>query len=521
MLFKEKFNLKNYLPLCLLGLFSFCVNYYYGFIGVMPLDNFVLYNGGYRVLNGYIPFTDYWLVTGPLLDYLNAFFFLVNGVSWKSYIIHSSLFNSIIALATYNLLFNLGLTRTFSFFYSVLFSILFYPVVGTPFVDHHSTFFLIFAFYFFILGINKKNQFYFILIPLLFCLSFLSKQTPAAYGLITICPLILIYFFFNQKQVKKILLSLCYGTAISILFLFLFLFFTKINFLNFYDQYILYAKNIGDYRFSNYNFNLINVIIKYKFVSILVLFLITILIKLCKKNNKNIEAIFTIAITITLSCLLIFHQFYTLNQNYIFFLIPLLTGIVHIFYKEVSTNKFLLFIFIFFCIYSTAKYHIRFNEHRKFNELEKVDLSKAIDAEILTKDLKGLKWITAEHQNNPKGEIDNLKNVMEVLSKDQTNKALITDYQFLAPSLKIYDFSPNQWHHPSVSFPVENQQYYQKYKYFFIENLKKNNIDFIYETTSSDESIIELVINKECLLKKRITEILIKFEIVKNCKEFK
>ena len=150
-------------------------------------------------------------------------------------------------------------------------------------------------------------------------MSFLSKQTPAAYGLITICPLILIYFFFNQKQVKKILLSLCYGTAISILFLFLFLFFTKINFLNFYDQYILYAKNIGDYRFSNYNFNLINVIIKYKFVSILVLFLITILIKLCKKNNKNIEAIFTIAITITLSCLLIFHQFYTLNQNYIFF----------------------------------------------------------------------------------------------------------------------------------------------------------------------------------------------------------
>ena len=83
------------------------------------------------------------------------------------------------------------------------------------------------------------------------------------------------------------------------------------------------------------------------------------------------------------------------------------------------------------------------------------------------------------------------------------------------------DFSPNQWHHPSVSFPLENQQYYQKYKYFFIENLKKNNIDFIYETTNSDKSIIELIINKKCLSKQRITEILIKFEIVKNCKEFK
>ena len=72
---KKKLNFKNYLPVGLLGLFSFYVNYYYGFIGVNPMDNFVLYNGGYKVLNGYIPFTDYWLVTGPLLDYLNAFFF--------------------------------------------------------------------------------------------------------------------------------------------------------------------------------------------------------------------------------------------------------------------------------------------------------------------------------------------------------------------------------------------------------------------------------------------------------------
>ena len=54
---------------------SFFVNYHYGFIGIMPMDNTVLFNGGFRILKGYTPFTDYWLVTGPLLDYLNAFFF--------------------------------------------------------------------------------------------------------------------------------------------------------------------------------------------------------------------------------------------------------------------------------------------------------------------------------------------------------------------------------------------------------------------------------------------------------------
>ena len=511
---------KKYLQVYLLGIFSFYVNYHYGFIGVMPMDNFVLYNGGYRVLNGYIPFTDYWLVTGPLLDYLNAFFFYINGVSWKSYIIHSSLFNLIISISTYFLFINLGLKKNFCFLYSIFFSILFYPTVGTPFVDHHSTFFLILAFYSFIFGINKGNLLYFVLIPFLFCLSFLSKQTPAAYGLIVICPLILIYLFYSQKKITRTLLSLVLGSIISILFLFLFFYFTKINIINFYDQYILFAQTIGKFRFSNYDFDLINVIIKYKFITVLIFFLIIILIKLCQKINKDINGIFSILSAIALGCLLIFHQYYTLNQNYIFFLIPFFTGIINVFYKKVFSNRFFLFLLILMCVYSTAKYHLRFNEHRKFNELEKVDLSKAVDAGILSKDLEGLKWITSKYPNNPENEIANLRKVMDVLSKDKSNKSLITEYQFLAPALNIYDFSPNQWHHPSVSFPIKKQQYFEKYKYFFIESLKKNNIDFIYETSEKEDSITELIIDKDCLFKQRVTEILIKFEIRKGCKEF-
>ena len=104
---------RKYLPVFVLGFFSFFINYHYGFIGVMPMDNFVLYNGGYRVLSGYIPFTDYWLVTGPLLDYLNALIFYINGVSWKSFIIHSSLFNLIISIASYTLFIDLVLSKKF------------------------------------------------------------------------------------------------------------------------------------------------------------------------------------------------------------------------------------------------------------------------------------------------------------------------------------------------------------------------------------------------------------------------
>jgi hypothetical protein len=198
-----------------------------------------------------------------------------------------------------------------------------------------------------------------------------------------------------------------------------------------------------------------------------------------------------------------------------------MTGIGHIFYEKVFKKNLFLIFMILLCTFATAKYHLRFNEHRKFNELEKVDLSKAINAEILSQDLKGLKWITYKYPNNPEVEIANLLKVMEILKNDNSKKSLITEYQFLAAALKIHDFSPNQWHHPSVSFPTSKQKYFAKYKYFFIQNLKRNNIDVIYETSRTEKSIVEMIINKDCFFKERKTEMMIKFVIKKGCNDFR
>ena len=483
------------------------------------MDNFVLYNGGYRVLNGYIPFNDYWLVTGPLLDYLNALFFFINGTSWNTYIIHSSLINLIISVISYLLFVELGLKKKFSFIYSIFFAVLFYPIAGAPFVDHHATFFLIIAFYLFIFGIVKKDNLFIFFIPFFFVLSFLSKQTPAVYGLFSFLFILIIYLLNDLKKNIKILQPLIFGSLLAILFLALFFFFSKINFLNFYEQYILYAKTIGSYRFSTFKFDFFGTVAEYKFILILLIILTFLLTELIKKKNfKNIITILTI---IVMSGLLIFHQYYSFNQNFIFFLIPLLSGFIHIFSKKDIKSKFILVLTILICIYSTTKYHIRFNEHRKFNELEKVDLSKAIDANILSKDLKGLKWITHRYPNDPQYEINNLKKVMEIISQDKSKRTLITNYQFLAPTLKTYDFSPNQWHHPSVSFPLKNQKYYNNYKTFFIKNLKKNNIDFIYETFEIENSIVEIVLDNNCFLKEKIDDVLTKFILRKDCKDFR
>ena len=516
-------NYKNLFSVFLLGIFSFLINYYYGFIGIMPMDNTVLFNGGFRVLKGYVPFTDYWLVTGPLLDYLNAFFFKLLGLSWSTFIFHSSLVNVLITIASYLLFINLDLSNKFSFFYALQISVLFYPIVGTPFVDHHSTFFLIIAFYFLIFAIKKSNYNYFFFIPSILVLSFLSKQTPAVYGIIALFFLILFYGYYEKKNLKKIIKNSIIGSFLGFIFLILFFLITKINLSNFIEQYLLFASSIGNERLSNYDFNIINEIDNYKFIYLFIFFLLYLLAKLQRENFLNFKSGLIILISIILSIVLIFHQMITLNQNFIFFLIPFLAAIFHSFFNKKLINKYLLFFTILVCILSVTKYHLRFNEERKFNELENVDISKAVDAVSLDVKLKGLKWITYLKPDNPGLEIENLKEVLQILESDIEQKMLITEYQVIAPILESYDNSPNQWHHPSVSFPLKGNKYFEIYKNYFINKIKENKIQTVYETREDDFTILELVLNPNCFFnkKERVSPMLIKLKLNEDCKDLR
>ena len=160
---------------------------------------------------------------------------------------------------------------------------------------------------------------------------------------------------------------------------------------------------------------------------------------------------------------------------------------IHLSYeKYFPKKKFILLTLILICLLGSIKYHLRFNENRKFNDLEKVDLKKALSADVIVESLRGLKWITKVYPDNPEKEIENLKEAMEIIKKNNKKKAIITSYQFIAPALGIYDYSPNQWHHPSVSFPLRGQKYFKIYKDFFTNNLHQNNIEVIESPGQED-----------------------------------
>ena len=212
----------------------------------------------------------------------------------------------------------------------------------------------------------------------------------------------------------------------------------------------------------------------------------------------------------------------TSNQIYIFFLIPLLTAFVHIFFVPIlNKNKILLYLTITICIFSVVKYHYRFNEERKFNELQGVDLKKSINAEILHPSLAGLKWITINFPEKPEDEINALKESMDIIKNDKRKKSLITAYQFIAPSLLIYDYSPNQWYHPTVSFPLKGQKYFPVYKKFFINNLKKNKIEIIYIIGKKGQNVLNFTLSKKCFIQEKVGNIIYENVLIEKCEDFK
>ena len=178
-------------------------------------------------------------------------------------------------------------------------------------------------------------------------------------------------------------------------------------------------------------------------------------------------------------------------------------------------------IIISICFISVGKYHLRFNEERKFNELENIDLSKAIDAKIIDQKLEGLKWITYLNPSDPKKEIKNLMQAIKIFKEDKSEKMLISEYQVIPAIIDIYDNSPNQWHHPSVSFPLKGNDYHGIYKNYFISKIKKKKIQTIYETREDEKIITALVLDEKCLKTERVGEMLIKINLNFTCDELK
>jgi len=137
------------------------------------------------------------------------------------------------------------------------------------------------------------------------------------------------------------------------------------------------------------------------------------------------------------------------------------------------------YLIIFAVLFATTKFHLRFNVERKFHDLENIDKNKAIEAKIIHKNFKNLKWISK--LDEPEAEIEVIKQAMEIISNDDRKKTLVTHYQFMSTILDKPLHVLNRWYlWDNNTHPTENHKYFENYKSLINKNIKKNKIEVIY-----------------------------------------
>ncbi len=506
----------------ILFLFSLVFNQYFGNRGLSPLDSSGLFGGGYRVLNGDFPFKDYWVTTGPFIDYFQGLLFLIFGTNWQVYVFHASLLNALSTIGTFIVLKNLKLDLNYCFFYSFCFSILAYPSSGTPFVDHHSIFLSLIGVYCFILGIQKQKKIYWISIPFIMGFAFFSKQVPSGYVFLSLIFVLILYYFITKKIYWfKYLLS---SSVLFIIFLLILLFLSQTKLYDFLDQYIFYSGSFGNSRLYNIDFSFENLIGNFKFIYLCFLpFLFANLANLYKKKNyiKTFE-FYNFSIITLLIFSLIFHQILTKNQNFIFFLVPLAAAMsqVDLKFYDSKKRKLISIFLIIVCIFSTTKYHDRFNIQRKLHDFKDTNFKNSIDAQVISKKLFGLKWITPEFNKDPQKEIDMIIDTKNVLNKDKRKKIVFSNHSVLYILLEDKIYSPGRWYAGDGStHPIPNNKYYDKYKKFLLNLIIKNDIEVIFVVSMKNDTVYNYI-NRECLTEKKFSSFLSSFDIKKNCINF-
>jgi len=523
----KKENLFKELPIIIgILVYAYIINWLSGNIGVMPIDSFGFFDTGHSILNGKLPIRDFWIFTGLLVDYMEAFFLLLFGNNWNSHLAHSSFMNIIATAGVFFFLKELNLKNIYIILYSISFATLCYPVSGTPFAYIHAYIFSLLAIFNLIIAIKNKKPFLWFTFPFICFFSFLSMQTPTAY-IFLILIILLTNYFLRNKDLKNLKFFFI-GSILSLFLFLLFLYLTNTPIINFLYQYILFPLTIGEGRISSNELayiglsdqlNFKRLIGEFKFIHIFLLPLIFVSIKNIKKN-KEITNIINFAIIFS-TLAFYFNQLITANQIYIFSLIPILAATLHFNLIKLKFNQKIFYLIIFVVFFSTLKFHFRYNIDRKFHDLENIDKNKAVNANQIHKNLNNLKWISKF--DKPNNEIQVIKKAINIINKDEREKILITHYQFISTILDKNLNILNRWYlWDNNTHPTENHEYFGFYKLMVSKNIESNNVRVIYLLGQENEILFDNVKNYFtglCFESKTIIQKRFSSHKIVNCKD--
>jgi hypothetical protein len=92
----------------ILAAFAFAFNWATGHRGVFLFDQSMIFDGGWRILQGQIPYKDFLIPFGPIAFYVQACSFWLFGVNWTATVLPACLFNSVATLSVIRIVRVLG-----------------------------------------------------------------------------------------------------------------------------------------------------------------------------------------------------------------------------------------------------------------------------------------------------------------------------------------------------------------------------------------------------------------------------
>jgi hypothetical protein len=122
--------------------FAFWFAFTAGQRGFYPFDQSIVFDGGYRVLSGQVPYSDFVFPFGPVAFWLQALFFRLFGVSYFGYLMGAAVINAAATLCAVSVVRQLlPRSRLLPLASGLLTAVWFYPPFGTPWVDQTGFFF--------------------------------------------------------------------------------------------------------------------------------------------------------------------------------------------------------------------------------------------------------------------------------------------------------------------------------------------------------------------------------------------
>src|SRR5262245_32760875 len=199
---------------CLLFAIGLAVNLIFGRRGFLPLDQSIVFDGGWRIVSGQVPFRDFVAPSAHVPSVIQAAFFKTFGVTWFAYCLHASIINGLFAVIVYALLRLAGATRVEASGAGACSAFFFYPPAGTPFMDQHSFFFMTAMFLAAAAGTAATGGAElgaWFAVPILFALGYLSGQIPIAFGALAIVAWVVLH----PQRAPRWFAAILAGTLVS------------------------------------------------------------------------------------------------------------------------------------------------------------------------------------------------------------------------------------------------------------------------------------------------------------------